>query len=78
METQELKLGGVYRHYKGKDYKVYGLARHSETLEEMVYYECLYENDLGKMWVRPKDLFLSTIVIDGKEQPRFKLITPLD
>jgi len=67
----EIQAGGIYEHYKGKRYKVLGLARHSETLEELVLYDCLYPNDLGKTWVRPKEMFLG-FLDDGRE--RFKLI----
>lgn len=69
-----LVLDGLYRHYKGKMYRVKGIVRHSETLEEMVHYECLYDNDLGAFWVRPKELFLSEIEIDGVRRPRFELM----
>ena len=73
METP-LVIGGLYRHYKGKMYRVKGVVRHSETLEEMVYYECLYDNDLGTEWVRPKALFLSEVEIDGALRPRFEYV----
>jgi len=73
MKNEEVMIGAIYKHYKGKSYKVHGLAKHSESLEELVYYECLYENDLGKFWVRPKEMFLSSIEIDGKLTKRFKL-----
>ena len=53
----DIVIGGVYLHYKKKKYRVLGLVRHSETLEELVYYECLYPNDQGQYWVRPRDLF---------------------
>lgn len=72
--AEEPVIGGIYEHYKGKRYKVYGVARHSETLEEVVHYECLYENDLGKMWVRPRDLFLGHLEIDGRKVRRFRLL----
>lgn len=49
--------GRLFRHYKGNLYKKLGIARHSETLEELVLYETLYENDLGKLWVRPRKMF---------------------
>jgi hypothetical protein len=74
MTTSRPKIGGIYRHYKGKRYLMHGIARHSETLEEVVYYECLYENDLGKMWVRPLEMFMGCIEIDGQSTPRFRLI----
>lgn len=62
---------GVYEHYKGKEYRVFGTARHSETLEEFVVYDCLYENPNGKTWVRPKEMFLEEITVNGKKQKRF-------
>jgi len=67
----ELVIGGTYLHYKQKKYKVLGLARHSETLEELVLYECLYPNELGQIWVRPKSLFFG---VTEAGQPRFQLI----
>jgi|GEM_PF-28205 len=72
--SRELVIDGLYRHYKGNLYRARGLCRHSETLEELVHYECLYKNDLGGLWVRPKEMFLSKITIDGKEVDRFELI----
>lgn len=61
MSKRQLRIGGYYRHYKNKPYKVHGVVRHSETLEELVLYEALYPNDLGRMWVRPLEMFLSEI-----------------
>ena len=61
----ELKLG-VYEHYKGKKYRVIGVAKHSETLEDLVVYEALYENDLSKLWVRPLKMFLDEVEVDGQ------------
>lgn len=72
--VEDLVLGGVYQHYKGKNYLVRDLARHSETMEWLVLYECLYENPEGKFWVRPLTMFLETVEIDGKRVPRFKYI----
>ena len=66
--------GGLYRHYKGQFYRVMGTCRHSESLDELVIYEALYENKLGKIWVRPLDMFLETVKIEGKHTPRFKLV----
>ena len=72
---QELKTGETYRHYKNKLYKVIGVVRHSETLEELVLYEALYEalyaNDLGKLWVRPKAMFLENVTTADYSGPRF-------
>ncbi|WP_346355684.1 DUF1653 domain-containing protein [Azotosporobacter soli] len=60
---------GLYRHYKGKDYRVLGVARHSETQEELVVYQALYGE--GGLWVRPKAMFLEMVVLDGVRVPRF-------
>jgi len=64
---------GRYRHYKGGEYEVVGTVRHSETLEALVLYRPLY-NDSG-MWVRPYAMFVATIEIDGRSQPRFAPLT---
>jgi len=66
---------GLYRHYKDKMYRVIGTARHSETLEKLVVYEALYENDLGKLWVRPAAMFAETVSVSGQTVPRFQRIT---
>ena len=63
---------GRYRHYKGKEYSVLGVARHSETVEELVVYRQEY-GDYG-LWVRPAQMFLGRVVVDGKEVPRFRNI----
>jgi hypothetical protein len=60
---------GRYRHYKGGDYEVVGVARHSETLEPLVVYRPLY-NQSG-LWVRPHAMFFEQVDIDGRLQPRF-------
>jgi hypothetical protein len=67
----ELRLGR-YRHFKGGEYEVIGVARHSETLEPMVVYRPLY-NPSG-LWVRPYAMFFAQIELDGRLQPRFALI----
>lgn len=74
MNSSQLKLGGLYRHYKGKMYKVHQIVRHSETLEELVLYETLYENPAGRWWVRPATMFMENVVIEGKEMPRFAFV----
>lgn len=63
---------GKYRHYKGKKYEVLSIAKHSETLEELVVYRALY--GAGELWIRPKDMFLEKIAVDGKEIYRFEYI----
>ena len=70
----DFKLG-KYKHYKGNFYEAVGIARHSETLEEMVVYRALYDSEEfgnNSLWVRPKKMFLENIVYNGLEQPRFK------
>jgi hypothetical protein len=69
-------IEGLYEHYKGKTYRVHGLVRHSETLEELVSYECLYENDQGQCWVRPRAMFFEDVVIEGVPKPRFRYLGP--
>lgn len=61
---------GRYRHYKDGEYEVVGVVRHSETLEPMVLYRPLY-NDSG-LWVRPYDMFVGLVEIDGVPQLRFE------
>ncbi len=63
---------GRYRHFKGNEYKVIGLARHSETQEEMVVYRALY-GDFG-LWVRPARMWNETVERDGKTFRRFTYI----
>lgn len=66
-------IPGVYEHYKsGKKYRVISVAKHSETLEDMVVYEALYENEVAKLWVRPLAMFLEEVDIGEKQVPRFK------
>jgi hypothetical protein len=69
-----VEVGATYEHYKGKSYKVHGVARHSESLELVVYYECLYPNEMGQMWVRPLNLFTGTVTIEGKTIERFRRV----
>ena len=66
---------GTYRHYKGKEYRVFGVAKHSETLEELVVYEALYDNPEGKLWVRPKGMFLEEVEVGEIKKPRFGRIS---
>jgi hypothetical protein len=67
----DIKLG-LYQHYKGQLYQVVGIARHSETEEELVAYRALY-GDFG-LWVRPLDMFTETVVIDDESISRFTFI----
>ena len=73
---EKIKLG-KYEHYKGKLYEVVGIARHSETREELVVYKALYDTEeFGKnsLWVRPKKMFFENVIINEKEVPRFKYL----
>lgn len=65
---------GIYQHYKGNKYEVIGIAKHSETLEDLVVYRALYDNKVSQLWVRPLKMFTETIENDGKEMERFKYI----
>lgn len=60
---------GRYRHYKGLDYEVIGVVRHSETLEPLVLYRPLYAD--GGLWVRPHAMFFEAVEVDGVVRPRF-------
>jgi hypothetical protein len=63
---------GRYRHYKGQEYEVLGVARHSETEEEYVVYRALY--GARRLWIRPTEMFLETVIVDGHSCPRFQLL----
>lgn len=63
---------GRYRHYKGQEYRVIGLARHSETLEPLVVYQALY-GERG-LWVRPASMFVETVQLADGPVPRFARI----
>lgn len=65
-------IGGKYEHYKGKPYRVLAVAKHSETLEEMVVYQQQYGEE--GIWVRPLGMFLEDVTVEGKTVPRFKFI----
>ena len=67
----DLKLG-LYKHYKGKIYEVVGIAKHSETLEDMVVYKATYQLEGENLWVRPLAMFMETIVVEGIELKRFE------
>jgi hypothetical protein len=63
---------GRYRHFKGQEYTVIGVARHSETQEELVVYRQGYGD--RSLWVRPRQMFLETVEIDGQVVPRFRYV----
>jgi hypothetical protein len=66
-----LKIGR-YRHYKGNEYEVIGVAKHSEDETNLVVYRPLY-GEKG-LWVRPLDMFVETVEVDGETKARFKYI----
>ena len=68
MDVKDIKPG-IWRHFKGNRYEVIGLAKHSETLEDMVVYRALYGE--GGLWVRPASMWLETVTRDGKTFQRF-------
>ncbi len=65
---------GLYKHYKGNIYEVIGVARHSETLEELVVYKATYQKEGENLWVRPLAMFTEIIIVDGVEVKRFEKI----
>lgn len=66
-----MKLG-KYKHYKGKEYEVVGVAKHSETFKKLVVYRALYGD--CDLWVRPIEMFIEDVEIDGKKILRFEYI----
>lgn len=69
-------MSQLFRHYKNKPYKYLGIVKHSETLEDLVLYETLYDNSIAKKWVRPKEMFFSNVQIGTESKPRFQRIDP--
>ena len=67
-----LKIGKKYRHFKGNEYLVRHIAKHSETLEELVVYQALY-GEMG-VWVRPLEMFLEQVEVNGQMVNRFEEI----
>lgn len=71
-EAIQMILPGRYRHFKGNEYEVIGIARHSETMEPMVVYRALY-GECG-LWTRPAAMWYETVIRDGKSHKRFERI----
>ena len=71
-QAQSIRIGGRYEHYKGMPYRLIAVARHSETLEELVVYQALYGD--GDLWVRPLSMFTENVVVEDQEHPRFRFI----
>lgn len=72
MCTREIRTGAKYRHFKGNEYVVLHVAKHSETLEEYVVYQGLYGQ--GDIWIRPLAMFLDMKEVEGKQVFRFEEI----
>lgn len=73
---EEIKLGR-YKHFKGKEYEVLGVGRHSETLEKLVIYRALYDSEefgSNAIWARPYEDFIETKTIDGQKVKRFEYL----
>ena len=68
---EDIKLG-IYKHYKGNEYRVLGIATHSETLEKMVVYQALY-GTYG-IWVRPINMWNEVVEVNGQQVKRFEFI----
>ena len=67
---------GIYKHSKkGNLYRVIGIAKQSETMEDLVVYEALYENEVSKLWARPAGMFLEKVLINGNYVPRFVFVS---
>ncbi|MGY0373337.1 DUF1653 domain-containing protein [Clostridium sp. JNZ J1-5] len=71
--NRKINIGKKYKHFKGKKYLVLHLAKHSETLEDLVVYQALY-GEFG-IWVRPLQMFLEQVEVDGKVVNRFEECT---
>lgn len=71
---KEIIPGAIYQHYKGKLYRVIGVGKHSESLEDVVLYEALYENSLGRLWCRPAQMWSEIVDVQGEKVPRFKFL----
>ncbi len=67
-----IPVPGTYRHYKGNHYEVLMIGTHTETQEKLVIYKALYEP--FEVWVRPLEMFLETVEVDGVVVPRFKRV----
>jgi hypothetical protein len=77
----QVPVGVIFEHYKGQKYKIIEIGRHSETLQLQVVYQSLYDSaEFGDhaIWIRPLEMFLEMVVIDGQEIPRFHMISECD
>lgn len=70
----QINPGEIWRHYKGKDYRIIAVSCHTEDLAWFVVYEALYDNSVSKIWHRPLEMFLGSLEVDGVITQRFKKI----
>lgn len=70
--SSKVEIGAVYKHYKGNKYLVLAIAKHSETVEELVVYVSLYENPESQVWVRPLTMWNESVEYQGITVPRFQ------
>lgn len=70
-----IKLG-VYKHYKGNEYLVIGLGKHSETEEELVIYKALYGD--RELWIRPLEMFFENVSLEAGSKPRFEWVREME
>lgn len=68
---------GTYRHYKGNEYHVIGTGLDTETMKPVVIYSPVHSSNVV-YWIRPYDMFIETVTVDGKEVPRFQLVNGED
>ena len=73
--SEKIKLG-IYKHFKtGNLYKVIGVGKNSENLEDLVFYEAMYPNEISKLWARPLKMFAEEVMMpDGNKKRRFEFI----
>ncbi len=69
-------MPGLYRHYKGNFYQVLGIARHSETLGEHVVYKSMNGKEGENLWIRPLQMFMEQVSLNGVQVPRFSFVKP--
>ena len=67
-----IEVNSVYRHYKGNYYRVLAISKHSETMENLIVYQGLYDNN--PIWCRPMDMWNEEVYYNGKKVKRFELI----
>jgi len=73
---KDIKLG-KYKHYKGNQYEVIAIGKHTETVEDLVVYKSLLDDEKfgnNAIWIRPKKMFLENVIVNNTETPRFEYL----